>query len=63
MAEQTISATHLRENLGAVLDSVLGGRTVHVTRNGRPYCTITPPTKSEAVDDLHPDHDRGQSDR
>lgn len=67
MSEQTITATHLRQNLGAVLDSVLRGRTVHVIRNGRPLCTLQPPmapTKNEgSADDFHPDHDRGQSDR
>jgi antitoxin (DNA-binding transcriptional repressor) of toxin-antitoxin stability system len=43
MPETTINATHLRQNLSAVLESVLLGRTVHVVRNGRPLCTITPP--------------------
>jgi prevent-host-death family protein len=45
MAEQTITATHLRQNLGAVLDAVFGGTTVHVTRQGRPLCTLTPPER------------------
>ncbi|WP_107057781.1 type II toxin-antitoxin system Phd/YefM family antitoxin [Streptomyces sp. NRRL S-146] len=62
MSETTITATHLRQNLGAVLDSVLAGRTVNVIRNGRPLCTITPPTKNEAPNELDPDSHRGQSD-
>lgn len=63
MSETTITATHLRQNLGAVLDSVLSGRTVNVVRNGRPLCTLVPPTKNEGSDDLHSDHDRRESDR
>lgn len=64
MSEQTITATHLRQNLGAVLDSVLKGRTVHVIRNGRPLCTLQPPTEDEgSSNDLHTDHDRRESDR
>jgi antitoxin (DNA-binding transcriptional repressor) of toxin-antitoxin stability system len=42
-AIQTITATHFRENLSAVLESVLLGKTVHVVRNGRPLCTLVPP--------------------
>jgi prevent-host-death family protein len=43
MSEETITATKLRRDLGAVLDAVLSGRTVHVVRNGRPLCTLIPP--------------------
>lgn len=43
MSETTITATKLRRDLGAVLDAVLSGRTVHVIRNGRPLCTLVPP--------------------
>lgn len=64
MPEQTITATHLRRNLGAVLEAVLKGRTVHVERNGRPLCTITPPTDSKGTDhDEYARNDRGESDR
>ncbi|WP_367575296.1 type II toxin-antitoxin system Phd/YefM family antitoxin [Streptomyces griseoaurantiacus] len=64
MSETTITATHLRQNLGAVLDSVFGGRTVHVIRNGRPLCTLVPPTNTEGRnDELDPDSRRGESDR
>jgi prevent-host-death family protein len=42
MAEKTITATKLRRDLGAVLDAVARGETVHVTRQGRPLCTIAP---------------------
>jgi antitoxin (DNA-binding transcriptional repressor) of toxin-antitoxin stability system len=45
----TITATHLRENLGAVLDAVLAGRTVNVLRNGRPLCTLIPPSTAPTV--------------
>jgi prevent-host-death family protein len=41
--EETITATHLRRNLGAVLDAVMAGRVVHVERNGRPLVDIVPP--------------------
>jgi antitoxin (DNA-binding transcriptional repressor) of toxin-antitoxin stability system len=51
MPEQTITATHLRQNLGAVLESVLKGRTVHVIRNGRPLCTLVPTDVHEALVD------------
>ena len=47
MSETTITATKLRRDLGAVLDAVLAGRTVHVVRNGRPLCTIVPPQRDE----------------
>ena len=47
MSETTITATKLRRDLGAVLDAVLAGRTVHVVRNGRPLCTIVPPQRGE----------------
>lgn len=43
----TITATKLRRDLGAVLDSVLAGRTVHVVRNGRPLCTLIPPRNAD----------------
>lgn len=45
----TITATKLRRDLGAVLDAVLAGRTVHVVRNGRPLCTLIPPQAPAAV--------------
>jgi prevent-host-death family protein len=48
MPEQTMTATHLRRNLGTVLDSVFKGTTVHVTRSGRPLCTLLPPGKAAA---------------
>jgi antitoxin (DNA-binding transcriptional repressor) of toxin-antitoxin stability system len=43
MSEKTITATMLRRDLGAVLDDVFAGITVHVTRQGRPLCTLVPP--------------------
>jgi len=43
--ETTITATKLRRDLGAVLDAVLAGATVHVERNGRPLCTLIPPAQ------------------
>jgi prevent-host-death family protein len=43
MSEKTITATTLRRDLGAVLDDVFAGVTVHVTRQGRPLCTLVPP--------------------
>jgi prevent-host-death family protein len=36
----TITATHLRRDLGAVLDAVLAGRVVRVERSGRPLCVL-----------------------
>lgn len=45
MSEKTITATTLRRDLGAVLDDVFAGVTVHVTRQGRPLCTLVPPKK------------------
>jgi antitoxin (DNA-binding transcriptional repressor) of toxin-antitoxin stability system len=42
MPEKTITATVLRRDLGATLDAVARGVTVHVTRQGRPLCTLTP---------------------
>lgn len=41
--ERTVSATHLRRDLGAVLDGVLSGVVVRVERNGRPLAVIVPP--------------------
>jgi antitoxin (DNA-binding transcriptional repressor) of toxin-antitoxin stability system len=55
---QTITATHFRENLSAVLESVLLGKTVHVVRNGRPLCTVVPP-----VPQVEPDTDESGLDR
>lgn len=43
MAEKTITATKLRRDLGAVLDAVARGDTVHITRQGRPLCSLVPP--------------------
>lgn len=51
---QTIAATHFRENLSAVLESVLKGRTVHVVRNGRPLCTLVPTDVYEAMSEAAP---------
>jgi prevent-host-death family protein len=48
MADTTITATHFRENLSAVLESVLLGKTVNVVRNGRPLCTLIPPAEDDA---------------
>jgi antitoxin (DNA-binding transcriptional repressor) of toxin-antitoxin stability system len=34
--------------MGPVLDAVLAGTTVHVTRNGRPLCSLVPPKNNDA---------------
>lgn len=47
--ERTITATKLRRDLGAVLDAVLGGTTIHVSRNGRPLAVIVPPAEFEKL--------------
>jgi antitoxin (DNA-binding transcriptional repressor) of toxin-antitoxin stability system len=54
---QTITATHFRENLSAVLESVLLGKTVHVVRNGRPLCTVVPPVPQIESTGTPPDVD------
>lgn len=38
----TVTATKLRRDLGAVLEAVLKGTTVHVERSGRPMCVLVP---------------------
>lgn len=45
MEPEPITATKLRRDLGAVLDAVLSGRTVHVERNGRPLTVLVPPAE------------------
>jgi prevent-host-death family protein len=42
---RTITATKMRRDLGAILDAVLIGETIHVERNGRPLCVLVPPAK------------------
>jgi prevent-host-death family protein len=44
----TITATKLRRDMGPVLDAVLAGTTIHVTRNGRPLCSLVPPKNNDA---------------
>jgi prevent-host-death family protein len=48
-APLTITATKLRRDLGAVLDAVRSGTTVHVMRNGRPLCTLIPPADPAGI--------------
>lgn len=47
--ERTITATHLRRDLGAVLDAVLAGAIVRVERNGRPLAVLMPPASFERL--------------
>ncbi|WP_399559095.1 type II toxin-antitoxin system Phd/YefM family antitoxin (plasmid) [Streptomyces sp. NBC_01136] len=54
MAETTITATKFRRDLGAVLDAVAKGKTVHVIRNGRTLCTLVPTDVYEAMREAAP---------
>lgn len=45
----TITATHLRRDLGAVLDAVLSGETIKVERNGRPLVVLVPPAEYDRL--------------
>lgn len=47
--EQTIPATKLRRDLGAVLDAVLSGRTIRVERSGRPLAVLVPPAEYDRL--------------
>ncbi|MBK3541449.1 type II toxin-antitoxin system Phd/YefM family antitoxin [Streptomyces sp. MBT67] len=49
--EVHITATKLRRDLGAVMDAVLKGQTVHVSRQGRPLAVLLPPDRFEQLHD------------
>ena len=46
----TITATHLRRELSAVLDAVLSGRSVQIERNGRVQAVIMPAAQAEEAE-------------
>lgn len=52
--ERDITATKLRRDLGAVLDAVMGGTTVRVSRNGRPLAVLVPPQRFDGMTDAQP---------
>lgn len=55
MAEEwSITATKLRRDLGAVLDAVMSGTTIHVSRSGRPLAVLVPPGRFEGMRDSEP---------
>ena len=52
--QRDITATKLRRDLGAVLDAVMGGATVRVSRNGRPLAVLVPPQRFDGMTDTQP---------